>query len=1025
MLTDMKTNKIIIAALVASVFFSCTRELEGPESAQKGVDLEFTAEWAEEGLPDSRTVLQEDGSSVWWTTDEAINVFFGTMSSGMFTSTNAEPQARVSFVGTMTSFVGDLESENPKPAYWAVYPYDEANSCDGESVSLKIAGTQTSVSGSFADKFMPAVAKSESFLLPFYNVCGGVCFSVGRPGICKVVFTSLDNSPMAGQVKVGFGEDGKPVVLDVTDPLDNIVVNSPEGGFEPGVKYYATMIPCTHSMGMKISMFTEVSKAERSIESSLTVKRSTFGVLTEIDKGLEFDSGVPVPEIVDLGLSVKWASSNLGSFLPEGPGMMLAWGEVVSKPACTWDNYKWYDDGNLCKYYDVDHKILLDSEDDAAELSLGGLWRMPLKGELEELEDNCTWEWNVINGTPGYRITSNVPGFEDKWIFLPAAGYNDNGLVYAGENGWYWAKNLNKDNAEEAYSLTLEPSYYSVYPRYRVCGGSIRPVYGEVPHVTGLNMDMATLSLTEGECAMLSVITIPAVVCDDGMTWSSSNPAVADVENGCVHAVSPGTATITATSMDGGYTADCTVIVAAYAGAPEIIDLGLSVKWAACNLGANSPEAPGWLVAWGEISTKTQYDWSNYTWGESTNSLLKYNTEYDYGSVDNKVVLDPEDDAAYRALGGSWRIPTRGEMEELLQNCIWEDATVNGVNGIRYTSTVSGYEGKSIFLPLTGFYCSSDYYSNQFNYWTSTLNVGYPVEACYCRGFDCIPEYRCYGMSVRPVYGEFSHVTDIKLNKTELSLVFGESFTLKAYLIPANASNQMVTWSSSDPETVSVSDGVVYAHAVGTATISVTSLDGGKTASCQITVKSEVPVPEKVDLGLSVKWASFNLGASRPEGIGWLLPWGAVNPQSDCSGWEEYPLYDSGITKYNDVDGKTTLEAVDDAAQVWLGGSWRMPTMEECLELIDECDWVPATFNGIHGFMVMSKKSGFEDRSIFLPNAGYLGWRIQSQGDYGYYWASTTCPEDYNQAGNFYFSDGAYYGYEARCFGQSIRPVSD
>ena len=135
----------------------------------------------------------------------------------------------------------------------------------------------------------------------------------------------------------------------------------------------------------------------------------------------------------------------------------------------------------------------------------------------------------------------------------------------------------------------------------------------------------------------------------------------------------------------------------------EYVELGLpsGIKWATCNIGATKPEEYGGYYAWGETEEKSYYDWDTYKWCNGTyNSLTKYCTDSGSGRVDNKTVLDPEDDVAHIKWGGSWRMPTRDEIKELNDNCTWQWTTLNGVNGYR----VTGPNGNSIFLPAAG-YC--------------------------------------------------------------------------------------------------------------------------------------------------------------------------------------------------------------------------------------------------------------------------------------------------------------------------------
>ena len=104
----------------------------------------------------------------------------------------------------------------------------------------------------------------------------------------------------------------------------------------------------------------------------------------------------------------------------------------------------------------------------------------------------------------------------------------------------------------------------------------------------------------------------------------------------------------------------------------ECIDLGLSVKWATCNVGAIKPEEYGDYYAWGETETKDVYDWSSYKWcNGSSDTLTKYNPFKVQGIVDSITTLDPNDDVAHVKWGGSWRMPTASEFRELMDNCKW------------------------------------------------------------------------------------------------------------------------------------------------------------------------------------------------------------------------------------------------------------------------------------------------------------------------------------------------------------------
>jgi hypothetical protein len=199
-----------------------------------------------------------------------------------------------------------------------------------------------------------------------------------------------------------------------------------------------------------------------------------------------------------------------------------------------------------------------------------------------------------------------------------------------------------------------------------------------------------------------------------------------------------------------------------------------------------------------------------------------------------------------------------------------------------------------------------------------------------------------------------------------------------------------------------------------------------------------MPIGEAVDLGLSVKWASFNVGASKPEDYGNYYAWGETETKTNYS-WFTYKYCNGSyntLTKYCDysrygnngyTDTKTTLTLEDDVAHVAWGGSWRMPTQAERNELNNSanCTWTWTTQNGVNGYLVTSKKTGHEGASIFLPAAGYRGGTsLDDVGSYGNYWSSSLRPYDPNYAWGVNFNSRGYgANSNSRYIGQSVRPV--
>ncbi len=199
----------------------------------------------------------------------------------------------------------------------------------------------------------------------------------------------------------------------------------------------------------------------------------------------------------------------------------------------------------------------------------------------------------------------------------------------------------------------------------------------------------------------------------------------------------------------------------------EAIDLGLSVKWANCNLGAESPEDFGLYYAWGEVSPKMTFYYDNYElWYGSYHSIIKYNYTSNYGEIDNLRVLELEDDAAYVNWGPEWRMPTIEEMRELYNNCTWQWITTdNSVYGVKVTSKKPGYTNNSIFIPAAGMASNdSSWHSDtpqSLLLWTSSLQSWNQFSSEYGQQLSFndsfTPEWyvcysRSYGLPIRPVH---------------------------------------------------------------------------------------------------------------------------------------------------------------------------------------------------------------------------------------------------------------------------------
>ena len=378
----------------------------------------------------------------------------------------------------------------------------------------------------------------------------------------------------------------------------------------------------------------------------------------------------------------------------------------------------------------------------------------------------------------------------------------------------------------------------------------------------------------------------------------------------------------------------------------EYVDLGLpsGLLWATCNVGAETPEEYGDYFAWGETSTKAEYTEANSLTNGKEMGDISGNVQYD---------------AATANWGGDWRMPTKSEYNELLNNCTCTWTAQNGVKGYKVTSNVNG---NYIFLPAAGIRLMSSLgdAGNNGYYWSSTpvaSNSSFAFYLSFNNGYHGMYNNRRYsGRSVRPVCGG---------NNAE----------------------------PEDPETPETPNANVH---------------------------------EYVDLGLSVKWATCNVGATSPEEYGNYYAWGETAPapnnnyiSSNCS---TCGLTMSQLQSQGYIDDNGNLTAQYDAARANWGGDWRMPTYEELNELIAQCTWTWTTQNGVNGYNV----EGPNGNSIFLPAAGYrYGSSLYDAGSYGFYWSSAPYGGGSIDAYGLRFGSSSRYmssGF-SRYYGRSVRPV--
>lgn len=526
--------------------------------------------------PDTKTILQ-DGHTYWVPGDE-INVFYGTQSSGKFTSVNTQLARSADFQGIIGVVEGHAEASNEPLSFWGVYPYNAANTCEGNSVSLTIATDQEAAEGTFANGLNAAVAKSYGLKFSFFNVGSFFIFSVGQSGIVSATLRGNNGENLAGKVRVSMDSDDRPACT-VIQGSDYIKMVSPAGGFVPGKEYRMVLIPQTLENGYSLTLQKGSSYATFTKTGSALFARNSGRSKLNADQGLVFSGNISFTDAT-----------------------------VKSLCVANWD---------------TDHDGKLSFEEAAAVTDLG----------------------TVFQGT-------SITSFDELQYFT---------------------------------NLTAIPSN-----AFQGCG--------QLTHIVIPNSVQTIGENAFKDCTSLTEITIPASVTSIGAKAFSNCPNLLSMQLepttpptlGNSNALSTGGALIirvpeSAADAYGSATNWKTYATSMFSGEPEYVDMGLSVKWATCNVGASSPDKAGNKYAWGSLVPTTTTDQTNYYAGTEQSPL------------------PAERDIAAVAYGGTWRMPSKAEWHELRDNSTWE------YDGSTFIVT-SKINGASITI-LPGGHWVNDYYS--------------------------------------------------------------------------------------------------------------------------------------------------------------------------------------------------------------------------------------------------------------------------------------------------------------------------
>lgn len=284
------STKRLVFACAALMSSACVKtEVELPTNAPEGIEITITA--VKEGFePDTKTIRQPDGSVEWCPMDE-ISVFYTETANGgsKFTSQNTEQTAIAEFKGRIEGIIAGGEDFTDGKYLYGVYPYS-ANTAFKDSVTtISLPSYQTAAEGTFANGLFPTIARAQGVNLAFYNICGGVKFTVSRDDITSVSFKGNNDERLAGAANVVFDESEKPAVTDEEVGSKNeITVYAPEGGtFVSGKEYFIVAYPAKLDSGFTMTFRTSDMKEGTYINNgTVEIRRSVFGVIDQADKNV-------------------------------------------------------------------------------------------------------------------------------------------------------------------------------------------------------------------------------------------------------------------------------------------------------------------------------------------------------------------------------------------------------------------------------------------------------------------------------------------------------------------------------------------------------------------------------------------------------------------------------------------------------------------------------------------------------------------------------------------------------------------
>lgn len=922
---------------------------------------------------ETRTIRQEDGA-VYWNPADEISLFFMRGENGgyKFTSQNTEVTETAEFAGSISGITGGGENLTDDAYFWAIYPYSKENACENNSLITRISEEQQGLAETFADDTFVTVARSMNVKMGFYNVCGGLRFTVSQSGIKSVSFRGNNDEVLAGKVRVEFNESNIPVVTEILDGQKEITLVAPNGGeFEVGKLYYLVALPKALEGGFTMTFRkTDGTVGVYTRTTGVTLKRSIFGTVRNLDAGLTFYEEEEGGETVTggsesgfylgiIGFNTELYPYPIKQLTKETVNDFCAFIDGLSMDKYTTlfyavdtsidklqqatfpDNFynasivtftDGRDRGSLGKNtnYTSDeaymaaiqtrfaNETVSDKEITAYTVGLSGKESYPaglfqnimenlastpdnafVAANMDEVNDrfaeladelsdtryiqDITLYWATMSDLTKCRVTFDSAGYNSatsskqylEGTFNIADGSltdvtyhgitaksgltivpiqigidfyytiegveTEDGKTISSSNIVLWQmtpygwasdrfeitpeedEGIKKTKQSAAIFLNLDctSSMQEDFPRLQTIAKSfITQLYEnsiDPNEVASISLNKSTLTMVTGDVETLTATVLPTTALDRDVEWSSTNASVATVsDKGVVTAVGPGNATIIAKTVDGGLTATCKVSVVTlaqeitfdcteleiYNGESYTLQATVlpedtsnkSLSWASSNTAVATVDENGTI-------TPVKAGTTTITATSMDGTGIKCSCQVTVLQRSESITLDAESAFLYI-----------GDKKQLTATILPADASNQKVVWSSSDDTIASVDQEGLVTALK----------------VGKVQITATAEDGALKAV-CEVEVAAF-------------VSGIKFDKNELELYNGDTYTLQATILPEDANNKTLSWSSSNPQVATVDEnGVVTAIAAGTATITVAATDeSGVETTCKVTVLQHV-----------------------------------------------------------------------------------------------------------------------------------------------------------------------------------------